>query len=193
VTLAPDQHAEPVVYELDAANVIRHVDGPWDDFAEANADAPGGMTSCLSRNVIDQSIFTFIHDDRTRLFLTTVLDATRLLDRIREVAYRCDSPSEKRYMRMVVEPLPARHLRLTHTLERTETMTRPFTMRVDAPDPANATRRCSVCNRIEVAGAWIEPDHEDTRGLPQPCPVAHTVCPVCGELALGLSRDLPGS
>lgn len=193
MTLAPDPPARPVIYELDAANIIRSVDGPWDDFAQANADAPGGVASCLSRNVIDQSVFAYIHDDRTRLFLTTVLDATRLLERTREVAYRCDSPSEMRFMRMVVEPLPNRALRLTHTLERTETMTRPFTMRVDVPDPAGATRRCSVCNRIEVAEAWIEPDHDDTRGLPQPCPVAHTVCPVCAELAFGLSSDPTGA
>jgi hypothetical protein len=169
----------PLAYELDATNTILKIEGPWDEFACANAPVPGELTSCLEDEVVGRSIFDFITGDPIRLFTDSMLCATRLLQKARTVNYRCDSGHEKRFMQMELVPLPGNSLRLTHRLLRTEALKIPFIF-VTAPlDLANPNQRCSICNRLEISGAWVEPDDDLTRTLPQPCPVTHSVCPLC--------------
>jgi hypothetical protein len=168
------------MYELDRQDRICRISGPWDDFAEANGTKAGAETvSPFVQSVIGRPLHAFIRDDPTRMFLLAVLTSVRKLQRSRTVAYRCDAPDLKRFMQMDVEPLPEGGLRLTHRLLRTELLVPPFTFRpAVAADPVTG-RRCSLCNRVEVHGAWVEPDQAAARSLPQPHAVRYGLCPVC--------------
>lgn len=172
----------PVVYDLDADDRIVRVEGPWNDFALTNNSPEIRQDDYLSDRVVGRRLFDFVGGDQTRIFLSTLFNSTRVLQRVRDVDYRCDSFGQKRFMQMRIEPLRDRSLRLTHTLMRVESMNHPFAFVEDAVADHDSGSRCSICNRVQVSGAWIEPDDRATRGLPQPFRVTHTVCPVCESL-----------
>lgn len=176
------QHLQPeLVYEIDGNNIIQRIDGPWDEFAQSNAQYPAELEECLKDQVLGRPVFEFITGQRIRLFFLSVLNATRLLNRTRRVQYRCDSELEKRFMEMVMEPLEGQAMRLSHVLVRTELLKRPFLFTSQVSPGHRPVPRCSVCNRVEISEAWVEPDDEVVRGMPRPCPVTHTLCPICED------------
>ena len=86
-------------YSIDGNDLIIGVTGPWNVFALDNgaASAPDRV---LAANVIGKPLFNFIQDGSTRMLLQTVVRAVRMLGGHRQVDYRCDSATHKRFMRM---------------------------------------------------------------------------------------------
>lgn len=166
-------------YRLDAQDRIVSAGGEWDEFALAN-----GADDLLAEHVIGTSIFNHVSGDISAMFLRTLLNGARTLQRTTTRPYRCDSPGMKRYMEMVVEPDDGAEVTVHHRLLRTESL--PANFHFAVRQGSALVTRCSMCNRLKVAGQWQEPDAAWAEGrlaAEQTTPVIYGVCPDClGEL-----------
>lgn len=163
-------------YRLDANDRIVAVGGDWNEFALAN-DAEG----LLAERVIGSAIFDHVSGDVSVMFLRTLLNGARTLQRPTKRPYRCDSPGLKRFMEMVVEPDVHAEVTVHHRLLRTESLKAMFRFAVRQGAAPLATR-CSMCNRLKVGGQWQEPEVAWAEGLlaaERTTPVIYGVCPDC--------------
>jgi hypothetical protein len=166
-------------YVIDEQDRICRVSGPWNDFALDNRpqNAPERL---MAEQVIGLSLQQFVQDEATRMLVSSVVNSVRLLGKDRQVDYRCDSPEEKRFMRMRVSLQGNGKVKLCHELLSSEPMAESFATEAVAREQAHHNR-CSLCNRVEIKGVWLEPDDQVLQALPQPCPVYHGICPICRE------------
>ena len=170
-----------VSYTLDRANRIVGVGGSWDNFALEN-DA----SNLLEPHVLGREIIDFVVGDTTRIFLFTMLDSSRVLEKPITRPYRCDSPQYRRFMEMTLEPRPQGVIELRHRLLRVEAVDYPikFTA-VPGNAPKGLIKRCSMCNQIKIKGDWLESSEAISKGLlakADQCQVIYGVCENCQRL-----------
>ncbi len=168
-------------YEVDAENRVRSVDDGWRAFAEDNA-AP----ELVAGEVLGIPIWSFIAGEGTRRLYGLIFQRVRSTAKPVRVPFRCDSPTERRYMELRIEPRPDGSLVLTGHALRTEPRSpQPL---LD-PDAHRSTRRvviCGWCKRIQTGpGEWLEVEAAATRlrlldldELPQ---LDHLVCDDCAS------------
>jgi hypothetical protein len=162
-------------YWLDADDRIIHVSRSWDPFAREN-----GGDQALAAQVVGRSIHEFVADDPTRMWIQAVLSLARTRGTAVERPYRCDSPTERRFMSMTVIPEQGGKLRVDHVLLATEPRIRPVTIRPAAAAVPDLAMRCSICGRVKTDGEWREADEPGgpVDGTPEII-VAYTVCKAC--------------
>lgn len=166
-------------YRLDAADRIVEIGGCWNDFALANAGE-----SVLAECVLGSNVYDHVSGDASRMFLHTLLTATRSLARDTTRPYRCDSPGIKRFMEMSLLPLAEHGVMVAHRMIKVETLPGhyEFIASKKLPHLPNRIVRCSICNRIKHAGEWLETDRAGALGLLScsgPTPVIYGVCDAC--------------
>ncbi len=101
-------------YTLDSSDRFVGIEGPWDEFALANG-APG-----LTRGrVVGQPMTAFVSgmemQELTKMLLARARDGA-----VVPLAFRCDSPTERRYLQMSLSKLPGNVVRCSTTLLRAE-------------------------------------------------------------------------
>jgi hypothetical protein len=171
-------NTQMLTYWLDKNDVIQKVCVAWDQFAQAN---DGQAT--LAEQVIGKRLWNFIDGSNTRLWLDAVLTYARISGSIVEKRYRCDSPTEKRFMLMRVIPHTADLLEVQCNLEQ------ELPQQVCVQFEAKTRRipslkvRCSICNRIKInADTWQEADTAVLNGSldnTKPVKVIYGVCAAC--------------
>ena len=147
----------------------------WDAFALPN-DAP----ELASGAVLGQPIMSYVVGIEARHLTRALIDRALAAGRVK-VPFRCDSPGERRTMRMTVQAtgdgvefgtrIEATERRPSHLLGRDE----------DRADDLVAV--CAWCKRMRVGTAWLEleaaaealPLFEDAR-MPT---VTHGICERC--------------
>jgi hypothetical protein len=165
-----------VIFCLDADNRIIRTNAAWDAFALEN-----GAAELLGKNIRGKSLFGFIVDDATRMYVRVLLDSARTLQRPVSRAYRCDSEDLKRYMEMLIEPSENGQLVLKHKILRTEAITSPLRYHYQ-PDRAMIFR-CSSCNRLQLPDSgWQEAELIDLqRQQDGATRVSYTICTDCQQ------------
>ncbi len=103
---------EKLSYWVDQNDVIYKVSESWDLHMEGESwsDRASGKT------IIGKSLFDFVCDDTTRMYIKSILDHVRLIPQSAFRYYRCDTPTMKRYMRMIVSLEQDCSVCLTHEL-----------------------------------------------------------------------------
>lgn len=150
---------QKVCYWVDQHDIIRKVDDYWDNTLEDST-----AKRVKSAEIIGKSLFNFICDDITRMFTRTMLESARLLMQPLCRPYRCDSPTEKRYMQMTVVLESDGLVKVAHELIKTEPIFKPVSFKTAGSSPTvfqtGSHIRCSICNRVRLAGSdsWQEVD-----------------------------------
>jgi len=171
-----------VVYWLDTDNVIVDTNPDWDIFAEQNDGA-----LCLSDQVKGLLLYHFIAGDATRMWVDVMLSHARIRGAALTRNYRCDSPSERRYMEMTIVPEANGLVRLEHTLLRCEPIEPSivYEFPLAAARRSSHLKRCSMCNQIQIGETWCEGDAAAHAGLidaSMPVRVIYTVCSPCKQM-----------
>lgn len=161
-------------YRLDGKDRIIEVGAAWNDMATAN-----GGDAAIAEKIIGSNIFDHISGHFTRQFFRDFIEQART-GMPTERPYRCDSPIEKREMKMLVRLDDEGTLLVDHETIKVEVLAPSLTLRA-AIGARNAVLRCSICARLRLKDgeAWREPEavaHE-FRSLR----VIHTVCVSCRE------------
>ena len=162
-------------YWLDESLRITDVNEAWDQFAQEN-DGDQALGSLIR----GRSLWDFVIDDVTRMWLEVLIKLARMRNEQIERPYRCDSPELKRYMLMKITPEAQDSLRIDHILLSTAPRSRPVHIRHAGTGSRRsvAHRRCSMCGRVAIGDAWLEPD-ADPVPEGKTLTVIYTVCDDC--------------
>lgn len=123
----------------------------------ANWDASASDTrsvALLSSRLLGMPLLEFINGDVSAMFIETMITSARVQQKELIRLYRCDSPTHRREMRTV-----------TRRGER-------------------KIKRCSMCNDLQDAEAWLTQDaylarHPHLKG--EELPVYYGICPRCAR------------
>jgi hypothetical protein len=166
-------------YRLDANDLITETGGAWDDFAKEN----DGL-SAMAERVIGTRLLSHISGGTSRLFVWTMLDAVRKLQKPVSRPYRCDSPGCMRHLEMVIEPEAHDGLIVRHRLLRVDTSGVTLSFLTSSGGIRKPVGRCTMCNRLRIGREWREPGDPACVSLASKEStvfVFYSVCPDCRD------------
>jgi hypothetical protein len=169
----------PVVYRIDAADLIVSVNAAFDEFARANG-AEG-----LSEEVVGRSIFDFIAGSEVSMLWRMLLARARAGVAL-TIPYRCDADDVRRELTMDLVRGADGSIDFVST---TVSVSARPPLALFAPEHRSERllKACSWCCRFEV-GAWVEAE-EAVRRLGLLSEVAprltHGMCPECARRVRG--------
>lgn len=174
------QEVQEVSYRIDRNDKIVVIWGDWYTSAiEGNKPSLAHPAS-----VIGKSVFDFISDKPTQQFYKTLFKKCRELMITQEIEYRCDSPTHKRFMRMVISPRENGSLDLINTTLLEVPFIFPVFIKTVQPGSDDiSAHRCSICNDLKLVGTrhWIKPSSfrfQENNTFT----VTHDVCDACQEI-----------
>lgn len=175
--MLPVDDAVSCSYELDDRFRIVSLDPGWSAFACEN-----GAPELAAPGPIGRPIWDYISDATTAHMWRQIFGKVLGAGEPMVVPIRCDSPTARRFLELVVAPVPGSGLRVSSTVVRVEA-------RREVPLPAAGAageamlRMCSWCQRVLAGDQWIEPEQLVTRlrlfesgPLPD---ITHGMCPDC--------------
>ena len=149
--------------------------------------AENGASELTEGAVIGKSLFSFIAGDPTRMFIESMIQAVRFRHEPVRQVYRCDSPTLRRDMEMLLLPDSGEGVRVIHRTLRVSPLLRPRFFQQAEHASRNVSMRCSMCNRLNRHGRWWQPDEAPIREnlvgthLLQPIEVIYCVCADCRQ------------
>jgi hypothetical protein len=171
--------ASPVVYWLDARDRLVRVNDAWDAFAREN-DAP----ELTGDRVMDQSIWGFIADEATRHLYVQLLPRVRRGVTAR-FSLRCDSPTVRRSLQMVVSPADHGLVRFEAAVVASEPRPEQRLLRRDQPRGKGLLTVCGWCKRVSLPDGWAEVEDAVARlavfEIDRPPDITHGICPPCAR------------
>ena len=147
-----------ISYTLDAQDIITSVNPAFQTFAEEN-NAPFSASDVLGR-----SIFKSVTGHSTRTLYEAIYRFVRESGVELQIPYRCDSPTHRRHMSMVISRAQANTLEVRNEQVECVEKTYPSVgVRHVASDAGRGivrvARICSICNHLSLRdGEWLELD-----------------------------------
>ena len=182
------------IYRVDSIDTIISVSDNWCTFADANAW--GG--SLRPEDVIGHKLWDFIQDNETRLLYQELFKRVRGGTLLRTIPFRCDSPSERRYLELLIVALPDNQIEITSKILRTAPHGPINLLKADTPRSMDIVTICSMCKKIKVSQEqWAEIEEGlvhlrlfEADEMPQ---LSHGMCQSCYHDALGELDNLISS
>ena len=132
-------------YEIDADNRVLSVCEEWNQLADAFSEFGPRADDLIGTNILDH-----ITGMETRHLFVLLFDRARTLAATVEAPFRCDGPVDRRFMKLLMEPVCPNNLKVTSVMLRHETC--PYTPLLDV----NVTRSdeflqiCAWCKNIQI-------------------------------------------
>lgn len=172
-------------YRIDSRDIIISVSPNWEQFALDNAWA----SECSPEKVVGRLLWDFIQDAETRYLYREVFKRVRAGNSIGPIPFRCDSPRERRFLRLLLSPLSEGRIAIASTIVRTEKRSPVPLLEIDTPRSSELIRICSMCKKIATPeSGWV--DIEDALVQSRPFELAempsltHGICPGCFEVVM---------
>lgn len=132
---------------------------------------------------------SFIHNQETRHLYRIIVQKVRKRRRFVRFPFRCDSPDEKRFLRLTVIPLTDDFLEFRSKILSTESRKPMTLLRCDIVRSDEFILICSMCKKIAVSdNKWLEVEEAiqllklfDKYPLPQ---LTHGICLSCYRVAM---------
>lgn len=165
-----------VDFRLNERDEIVTVGSEWDLFALEN-DAP----ELIGSKVIGRPLLEFISGKVTQQFVQALLTLVRSGTPSLELEYRCDSPTERRFMKMRVSLEESGLVYFLNTLLRTESRQNKILISRSTQRGKNTTVRCSMCNLVKPVKDWVEPERFNGSNTSKVTEwlVIYGICDVC--------------
>ncbi|MBC8328945.1 MAG: hypothetical protein H8E31_09385 [Planctomycetes bacterium] len=166
-------------YRIDSQGRIVDVSLEWLDFARENC------AHRLDRQaLVGRPLWEFIAGSETRCLYEMVFERVRKEEVTVTLPFRCDSPTLRRFMQLVVRPAPEGWLELEGQVIRTEVRAEVPLLDPSAVRSEEFLNICSWCKKvqrsqdewIEVEGAIADLELFAAPVLPQ---LSHGLCPAC--------------
>lgn len=190
-----------ICYVVDTDGVIRHIGSRrWNAFARENGAPEMDAESTVGRNLFDN-----IQGEAVRRKLLDILTAlSHSPDSVWISPFRCDSPGERRNLRLAVTTLRDGDVVTGYLFQSVmlEADSRPpidiydfkalsalLKMRRDLP----ILSMCSFCQRVRddryTAGEWVLAETYYRQGGTTEVAISHSICDTCGGGAVELQPD----
>ncbi|MCA1794750.1 MAG: PAS domain-containing protein [Desulfobacteraceae bacterium] len=178
------------IYRIDSTDTIVSISDNWRTFADANAWG----SSLRPEDVVGHTLWDFIQDLETQHLYQEVLRRARGGMPSRPIPFRCDSPSERRYLELLIEALPNGQIEITSKISRTEPRSPISLLNADTPRSSDFVTVCSMCKKMKVSpGQWAEIEEAlvhlrlfEADKMPQ---LTHGLCHTCYQVAMGELDD----
>jgi hypothetical protein len=169
-------------YHVDAGDRLVFADEGWRAFARMNA-APGYADPSA---LYGQPLLSFISDPTTRHIYAGLLERVRREQLQIRVPFRCDAPSCRRWLELVMTPRPDGGVTFVSRELRTEPRREPVEIATAAPGGETFVRMCGWCKKVDAGGQWLEIEDAIVRlrlfSARETPSVTHGICPACVEL-----------
>jgi hypothetical protein len=171
---------EHTAYRIDSRDTIVWFDDGFRRFAEANGQPE------LPNRVVDTPIWHWIKGPSAMALHRALLYRARRATGPLQLNFRCDSPAERRLMRMTIVPHPAaglefRCVTVLATPRAPQALLDSNAVRGDA-----LITLCAWCNRFRANGTWVEAEEaldDPALGLDGQLPgITHGVCDICFDV-----------
>ena len=172
-------------YIIDQKDVIVAVSKNWRSFADRNL----GGSACLPERIIGSSLWDHICDGETKHLYEMILHKVREHSRQAKFPFRCDSPSERRFLKLSVIPIKDGSVHFKSEIIKTESREPVELLRGDVQRSEKLIRICSMCKKIAVSETeWQEVEVAvETMGLFQKRVLpkfTHGICQCCFDMAI---------
>jgi len=164
-------------YDVDEEFRLVSVDGGFAEFAVTNGAPELQPPACLGR-----SVMTCIADSTTAHVYRKLFDLARREERPVEVDIRCDSPTERRYLKLRLEARSGGY-RIRTSPTRVEERPPQVILETHRASAGEPLRMCSWCNRLDADGEWLPVEEAvnalhlmEEATLP---PITHGMCEAC--------------
>lgn len=164
------------IYFLDNRDHIISTDKNWDGFAIEN------LSEVRSENVIAQSIWTFISNQKVKTMYQRLFSAVRNSGKNLTLQFRCDSDRVIRHMQMTIEPVKEQIIKICTTPLKEIPRQRILSSPILYIGIKHAMPMCSSCNRVYVAKKtrWFEIEEGlKYKLIPDPLSVNFDLCQKC--------------
>jgi hypothetical protein len=176
-----------IFYDLDEKNRIAATGGDWNRFALEN-----GAPELAESSLTGQPIWRYVEGDEVRFLFQVLLDRARQRGNAVGVPFRCDSPSQRRFMTMNVRALPDGLVRVETVLDRVEPRQYIPLLERSPRLLYGMLSMCSWCKRIRLFNRqWVEVEEALQRlnlftsdDLPA---LTHGICLECADRTFQVS------
>ena len=174
-----------LIYRIDSTDTIVSVSENWSTFADANAW--GGFLR--PEDVVGHKLWDFIQDSETQYLYREVFRRVRGGISSRTIPFRCDSPSERRYLELHIVALPDEQIEITSNILRTVPRSPISLLKADTSISTDFVTVCSMCKKIKVSPRqWTEIEEAladlrlfEVDEMPQ---LTHGLCHSCFQVAM---------
>jgi len=169
----------------DNDNILSINSEKWDYFYEKNSNG----SLCLSPDIIKESLWKYIDGFETSHLYKNIINNVRTYKKEITIPFRCDSPSQRRFLNLTLKPLANNHIEFISKIEKVED--REYVSLFD--DTRDFSEEilisCSMCKKIkleenlweEVETAVISLKLFEKPKLPM---LSHGLCPYCHKLSM---------
>jgi hypothetical protein len=170
-----------LIYKLDEEDLIKDVSEGWDAFALRN----NGKEAC-KEHVVGRPIYGCIAGGEVESFYQQVFSKTRSAGNAVSIPFRCDSPSDKRFLNLTVAAEANGDLKCTSKTLAVVPRAEPIELQlVTGQGSASALYMCGLCKGVHLrANLWRELEVvaacEDINTFSKR-PFVQTICPSCAE------------
>lgn len=187
-------HPEKYVHRVDKNDIIIAVSENWQSFAQDNL----GASSLFPENIIGSSLWDHIRDSETKHLYEMILQKVREHHQQATFSFRCDSPEQRRFLKLTVIPLEDGSVDFESQTIKTELRKPVELLRSDVERSEETIRICSMCKKIAMSKTdWEELEFavqklklfEKTR-LPQ---FTHGICQSCYDETTAELKKLSNS
>lgn len=173
------------VYSVDANDVIAYWGGNLVEFAYAN-DWSSGIAP---EKVVGHPLFEFITGPETVHLYRILFDRCRSGKEIGPIPFRCDSPTERRFLELHLSPAAGGSVIITNKLLRVEQRPAVTLLMGNIARNDEFLRICSMCKKIALnENLWAEAEEALGRlGVfekDRPPQLTHGLCKSCFDLAM---------
>ena len=172
-------------HTVDTKGIIISVSENWQSFAEENF----GSNTCLPENIIGTPLLDHIRDVETKHLYEIIIQKVREFRRKATFSFRCDSPNERRFLKLSVIPMESGFIEFKSEIVNTESRESVDLLKPDIERSAEFIRICSMCKKIAISEIeWEEVElaverlklFEKTK-LPR---FTHGICHSCYHIAM---------
>ena len=170
-------------YRIGPDGALLAVDDGWTAFALEN-----GAPELVPPAPLGRSIFEAIAGADVRALYRTLFERARASAKPVSFTFRCDAPTLKRTLRMVMTPERSGAFTLATALIAAEPRAYAAVLDVAVHDRQGFVTLCAWCSRVRVGSAWVDLDEAiDALGVmagDAPPAVTHGICGDCAARTL---------
>ena len=170
------------IYRIDKNDRIIYVDDEWLSFAQEN------QGELLNReNIYSKSLWDLISGNDTVFLYQHIFDRVRSTKQEIEIPFRCDSPTCRRYMNLIISAQINGVLEFLSQIVREEPRDYVSVFDANIERSEEFMKVCSWCKKVALSeGDWREIEEavnilELYSKLPSP-QITHGMCPECRVL-----------